>query len=43
MPAPAGNDAWSAQFRHDMRTLLLAELDFRFQPVAGLLAALRTR
>lgn len=43
LPAPAGNDAWSAQFRHDMRTLLLAELDFRFQPVAGLLTALRTR
>lgn len=39
-PAP---DAWLAAFRHDMRGMLLAELDVRFQPIDGLLAALRSR
>nr|WP_144834530.1 DUF3348 domain-containing protein [Cupriavidus gilardii] len=36
--APA---AWLRAFRDDMRAVLLAELDIRFQPVEGLLAALR--
>ncbi|MBB3260625.1 hypothetical protein F4827_005665 [Paraburkholderia bannensis] len=35
--------AWLTTFRKDMQSLLLAELDVRFQPVEGLLAALRTR
>lgn len=35
--------AWLNAFRKDMQTVLLAELDLRFQPVEGLLAALRTR
>lgn len=35
--------SWLATFRKDMQSLLLAELDVRFQPVEGLLAALRTR
>ena len=39
--APA--DAWLEVFRFEMQSLLLAELDLRFQPVEGLLAALRTR
>lgn len=34
---------WSEQFQQDMRELLLAELDLRFQPVEGLLSALRPR
>jgi len=38
--APA---AWLDQFRKDMQSVLLAELDVRFQPVEGLLAALRPR
>ncbi|WP_321877962.1 DUF3348 domain-containing protein [Paraburkholderia bannensis] len=38
---PSG--AWLATFRKDMQSLLLAELDVRFQPVEGLLAALRAR
>ena len=33
--------AWMDAFRSDMQGLLLAELDVRFQPVEGLLAALR--
>jgi hypothetical protein len=33
--------AWLHTFRHDMRSVLLAELEVRFQPVEGLLAALR--
>jgi hypothetical protein len=41
-PAAAAG-AWLDVFRADMQTLLLAELDLRFQPVEGLLAALRTR
>lgn len=36
-------DAWLDMFRRDARELLLAELDFRFQPVEGLLEALRQR
>ena len=35
--------AWLDVFRKDMQSVLLAELDLRFQPVEGLLAALRTR
>jgi hypothetical protein len=35
--------AWLDVFRKDMQSVLLAELDLRFQPVDGLLAALRTR
>ncbi|ARL54572.1 DUF3348 domain-containing protein [Burkholderia pseudomallei] len=37
-PAP---HAWLDAFRQDMQSVLLAELDIRFQPVDGLLAALR--
>lgn len=37
---PAG--PWLALFRRDLQDVLLAELDVRFQPVEGLLAALRT-
>jgi hypothetical protein len=33
--------AWLDAFRKDMQSVLLAELDVRFQPVEGLLAALR--
>jgi hypothetical protein len=33
--------AWLDAFRKDMRSVLLAELDIRFQPVEGLLSALR--
>ena len=36
------DDAWLEAFRRDMQSLLLAELDIRFQPIEGLLAALRT-
>jgi len=36
-------ERWLDTFRADMRSVLLAELDVRFQPVEGLLAALRTR
>jgi len=38
----AAHGAWLNVFRKDMRNLLLAELDVRFQPVEGLLAALRS-
>ena len=38
----AVNPAWLNTFRRDMQSVLLAELDVRFQPVEGLLAALRT-
>ena len=34
--------AWLPVFHQDIRDLLLAELDFRFQPVDGLLEALRS-
>lgn len=33
--------AWLDTFRYDMQCVLHAELDLRFQPVQGLLAALR--
>ncbi|CBJ41140.1 conserved hypothethical protein (plasmid) [Ralstonia solanacearum CMR15] len=39
--APPG--AWVDVFRRDMQSVLLAELEIRFQPVEGLLSALRTR
>ncbi|TDV38258.1 uncharacterized protein DUF3348 [Paraburkholderia caballeronis] len=39
----AAPGAWLRAFRTDMQSVLLAELDVRFQPVEGLLAALRTR
>lgn len=38
---PHAAAAWLRAFRDDMRAVLLAELDIRFQPVEGLLAALR--
>lgn len=34
--------AWLAGFRRDLRDVLLAELDVRFHPIEGLLAALRS-
>jgi hypothetical protein len=40
---PAAPGAWLEVFRKDMQSVLLAELDVRFQPVEGLLAALRAR
>lgn len=48
LPAPdapetdAAPMAWLPVFHQDIRDLLLAELDFRFQPVDGLLEALRS-
>lgn len=44
-PADPGTDdagTWRDMFRQDMRNVLLAELDVRFHPIEGLLAALRT-
>lgn len=38
----AAPTAWLPVFHQDIRDLLLAELDFRFQPVDGLLEALRS-
>ena len=42
---PAEDDAvpapWLARFRRDLRAVLLAELDVRFHPIEGLLAALQ--
>jgi len=38
---PVAPGAWLAVFRKDMQSVLLAELEIRFQPVEGLLAALR--
>lgn len=35
--------AWLDTFRKDLQSVLLAELEVRFQPVEGLLAALHTR
>jgi Protein of unknown function (DUF3348) len=40
--APATPNARLNVFRKDMKSVLLAELDIRFQPVEGLLAALRS-
>jgi len=37
-----GQPGWRTAFRHDMRSLLLAELQLRFHPIEGLLAALRS-
>ncbi|WP_455777837.1 DUF3348 family protein, partial [Burkholderia stabilis] len=34
--------AWLDTFRDEMQSILLAELEVRFQTVEGLLAALRT-
>ncbi|HAI47649.1 MAG TPA: hypothetical protein DCM50_13300 [Stenotrophomonas sp.] len=53
-PAPGDGDndealpdtahpGWLARFHQDMQDVLLAELDVRFQPIEGLLAALRPR
>lgn len=42
-PTATPTGAWLDVFRKDMQSVLLAELDVRFQPVEGLLAALRTR
>ncbi|CAB3809846.1 hypothetical protein LMG28688_07071 [Paraburkholderia caffeinitolerans] len=39
--ARAAPGAWLDAFRKDVQSVLLAELDVRFQPVEGLLAALR--
>ncbi len=39
----AAPDGWLDAFHQDAREVLLAELDLRFQPVDGLLEALRTR
>jgi len=41
-PASTSPGAWLEAFRRDRQSVLLAELDVRFQPVEGLLAALRT-
>ena len=33
---------WLPRFHHDIQSVLRAELDVRFHPIEGLLAALRT-
>ncbi len=40
-PAAVRPGAWLGVFRKDMQSVLLAELDIRWQPVEGLLAALQ--
>jgi hypothetical protein len=40
--AGPSSHTWLDAFRRDMQSVLLAELDLRFQPVDALLAALRT-
>ncbi len=40
--AGQASSTWLDGFRRDMQSVLLAELDLRFQPVDALLAALRT-
>jgi hypothetical protein len=40
-PTAPQSAAWLDTFRQDARSVLLAEMDIRFQPVEGLLAALR--
>lgn len=40
--AVPSSHTWLDAFRRDMQSVLLAELDLRFQPVDALLAALRT-
>jgi len=45
-PEPSGEPQpaeWLHVFRKDMKSVLLAELDLRFQPIEGLLEALRMR
>ncbi len=42
-PAIPAAGPWLARFRQDMRMALLAELEVRFHPIDGLLAALRNR
>ena len=42
VPASTSSGRWLDTFRNDMQAVLLAELDVRFQPIDGLLAALRT-
>lgn len=42
-PTQPSSRAWLDAFRKEMQSVLLAELDVRFQPVDGLLAALRPR
>jgi hypothetical protein len=42
-PVASASNPWLDEFRKDMQNVLLAELDLRFQPVDGLLAALRAR
>ncbi|MCL4649728.1 DUF3348 domain-containing protein [Burkholderia multivorans] len=42
-PRAATPGAWLDAFRDEMQSVLLAELEVRFQTVEGLLAALRTR
>lgn len=39
-PAPE-RPAWQTRFEHELQAVLLAELDLRWQPIHGLLAALR--
>lgn len=43
-PPDAAREAsgWLPVFRHELRDVLLAELDLRFQPMDGLLAAIRS-
>lgn len=38
--SPAQPEGWQATFRDELREVLLAELELRLQPVAGLIAAL---
>lgn len=40
-PVAGAAQTWLAQFRKDMHSMLLAELDLRLQPIEGLLEALR--
>ena len=40
---PAMQGGWLDRFRKDLQDALLAELEFRFLPIEGLLAALRTQ
>lgn len=42
-PRPPAASHWRDRFRADVRQVLLAELDLRFHPIDGLLAALRHR
>lgn len=41
--AVPADDGWRQRFNHAMQSVLLAELDVRFHPIEGLLAALRPR